>query len=58
MTSEERTLRDVLAGKAMVTFLLARAGQDTTKLVWDELFENIADMSYLLADAMLKAREE
>lgn len=46
------SLRDYFAAKAMHVFLMIEKEEDGTSLM------DLAELSYLAADAMLKAREE
>jgi hypothetical protein len=55
------TLRDYFAAKAMQSLILDKHFQNSTETQPDMLFEmyiNLADESYDLADAMLEARKK
>jgi hypothetical protein len=56
------TLRDYFAAQAMQTALAYRRNQFETDQTdggdWDEFFSIIAEESYTIANAMMKAREE
>ena len=56
------TLRDYFAAQAMQTALAYRRNQFETDQTdggdWDEFFSIIAEESYTIANAMLKAREK
>jgi hypothetical protein len=61
ITEQGMTLRDYFAAKAMQTMVSHRRTQCETDnddySDWDEFFPIIAQESYWIADAMLKARE-
>jgi hypothetical protein len=61
LQNDGMTLRDYFAAKAMQTMVSHRRTQFETDnddySDWDEFFPIIAQESYWIADAMLKARE-
>lgn len=57
-TSDGMTLRDYFAAKAMVACYQQWLNNGWNVPEHEEVMDNIADEAYLIADAMLKAREK